>query len=73
VTDDAAIEAGIAELAHIIVRKPYPSVERLRNMQRIMALADPKSAEIDVATLLDDSFVKKADETGVIDRAYAAS
>jgi hypothetical protein len=53
------------------VRKHYPSPERLRNMQRMMRLADPKAAEVDVASLLDDRFVKKADQEELIDRAYA--
>ena len=53
------------------MRKPYPSRERLRNMQRMMKLADPKATEVDVASLLDDRFVKKAYQEGIIDRAYA--
>jgi hypothetical protein len=40
-------------------------------MQRVMKLADPKAAEVDVVSLLDDRFVKKADQEGFIDRAYA--
>ena len=52
VTSDAAADEGVAELAKIIVRKHYPSPERLRNMQRMMRLADPKAAEVDVASLL---------------------
>jgi len=71
VTSDAAANEGVAELAKIIVRKPYPWPERLRNMQRVMKLADPKAAEVDVASLIDDRFVKKADQEGLIDRAYA--
>jgi hypothetical protein len=55
VTSDAAAEDGLAQLKKIIVREPYPSVERLRNMQRVMTIADPKAAEVNVAALLDDS------------------
>jgi ABC-type nitrate/sulfonate/bicarbonate transport system substrate-binding protein len=71
ITSDAAADEGIAELAKILVRKPYPSRERLRNMQRVMKLADPKAAEVDVASLINDRFVAKADQNGIIDRAYA--
>jgi ABC-type nitrate/sulfonate/bicarbonate transport system substrate-binding protein len=73
VASDAAADEGVAELAKIIVREPYPSLERLRNMQRVMGLANPKAANGDVATLVDSRFVKKADQEGVIDRAYAAN
>jgi ABC-type nitrate/sulfonate/bicarbonate transport system substrate-binding protein len=72
VSSDAAAEDGLAELKKIVVRKPYPSVERLRNMQRVMTIADPKAAEVNVSALLDDSFVRKADDLGIIDRAYAS-
>lgn len=71
ISSDAAADEGVAELAKIIVRTPYPSPERLRNMQRVMKLADSKAAEVDVASLIDDRFVRKADQEGIIDRAYA--
>jgi len=53
------------------VRKPYPSVERLRNMQRVLTIADRKAAEVNISALIDDSFVRKADDLGIIDHAYA--
>jgi hypothetical protein len=39
-------------------------------MQWVMTIADPKAGEVNIAALLDDSFVKKADSSGIIDRAY---
>jgi ABC-type nitrate/sulfonate/bicarbonate transport system substrate-binding protein len=67
---DAAAEKGLSELSKILVRKPYPSIERLRNMQRVMAAVDPNAAALDVGTLIDDRFVKKLDQEGFIDRVY---
>jgi ABC-type nitrate/sulfonate/bicarbonate transport system substrate-binding protein len=67
---DAAAEEGLSELSKILVRKPYPSVERLRNMQRVMTAVDPKAASLDVAQLIDDHFVRKLDQQGFIDRIY---
>jgi ABC-type nitrate/sulfonate/bicarbonate transport system substrate-binding protein len=72
VTDDAAAEDGLLQLSKIIVPKPYPSADRLRNMQRIMSGADPKAMEVDVTDLIDSRFVTKLDESGFIDRAQAA-
>jgi ABC-type nitrate/sulfonate/bicarbonate transport system substrate-binding protein len=71
IVDDAAAEEGLVQLSKIIVRKPYPSLERLRNMQRIMQIADPRAIGVDVANLVDNRFVKKLDESGFIDAAYA--
>jgi ABC-type nitrate/sulfonate/bicarbonate transport system substrate-binding protein len=67
---DAAAEEGLSELSKILVHKPYPSVERLRNMQRVMAAVDPKAARLDVTALIDDRFIKKLDQEGFIDRVY---
>lgn len=53
------------------IRKPYPSVEGLRNMQRIMALHDPKVLGVIVEDVIEDRFVRKLDESGVIDRLYS--
>jgi ABC-type nitrate/sulfonate/bicarbonate transport system substrate-binding protein len=72
IVDDAAAATAPRQLSQVIVRKPYPSAERLRNMQRIMSIADPKATEVDVADLIDSRFVKKLDENGFIDAAYAA-
>jgi len=40
-------------------------------MQRVMTIADPKAAEVNVSALVDDTFVRKADDLGIIDRAHA--
>jgi ABC-type nitrate/sulfonate/bicarbonate transport system substrate-binding protein len=69
---DAAAENGLSELSKILVRKPYPSVERLRNMQRVMAAVDPRAAAFDVTASIDDRFVRKLDQAGFIDRVYEA-
>jgi ABC-type nitrate/sulfonate/bicarbonate transport system substrate-binding protein len=68
---DAAAEEGLSELSKILVRKPYASVERLLNMQRVMTAVDPKAAALDVAQLIDNRFVRKLDQEGFIDQIYA--
>ena len=71
VTDPAAAEEGYQEFLLAAIRKPYPSVERLRDMQKIMALHDPKVLNVKVENLIEDRFVRKLDEGGVIDRLYS--
>ncbi len=70
-TDLAAAERGYEDLRDLN-RKPYPSVERLRNMQRIMSLHDPKVLSLKVEDLIEDRFVRKLDESGTIDRLYSS-
>ena len=71
-TDLTAAEEGYQQFLLEVVRKPYPSRERLRSMQRIMALHDPKVLDVRVEDLLEDRFVRKLDESGVIDRLYSS-
>jgi hypothetical protein len=42
----------------------------MRNMQRVMALNDPKVLSGKNDDLADDRFVRKLDENGAIDRLY---
>lgn len=52
-------------------RKPYASVAAIQNMQRVMALNDPKMLNVKVEDLFEDRFVRKLDRSGVIDQLYS--
>lgn len=52
-------------------RKPYASVAAIQNMQRVMALNDPKMLNVKVEDLFEDRFVRKLDQSGVIDQLYS--
>lgn len=71
IVDDTAAESGLTELSNVISRKPYPPIERLRDMQRLMLTARPAVRDVSVADVVDDRFVRKLDESGFIDRTYA--
>jgi len=70
-TDPAAAESGYKNFASRVLRKPYASVEAMQNMQRVMALHDPKVLNLKLADLIEERFVRKLDESGVIDRLYS--
>jgi hypothetical protein len=59
-------------LHRAIDRKPYASPEALRNVQRLMALRNPKVGEVKIDQMIDNRIIRKLDESGFIDRAYAA-
>jgi ABC-type nitrate/sulfonate/bicarbonate transport system substrate-binding protein len=71
-TDQAAAEEGYHEQLLILNRKPYPSLEGLRNAQRLMALQNPKIANLKAEELIDSTFVHKLDQSGSINRFYRA-
>jgi ABC-type nitrate/sulfonate/bicarbonate transport system substrate-binding protein len=72
-TDLTAAENGYQDQLLTLNRKPYPSLEGLRNAQRLMALQNPKIATVKVQELIESRFVRRLDETGFIDRLYSAS
>ncbi len=72
ITDNVVAEIGLLELSKVVARKPYPSVERLCNMQRIMTASKPTVSGVSIKDLVHDRVVRKLDEDGFIDRTYAS-
>ena len=68
--DQAAAEDGYHDHMLTLNRKPYPSLEGLRNAQRLMSAQNPKVGSLKVEELVDSRFVHKLDESGFIDRLY---
>jgi NitT/TauT family transport system substrate-binding protein len=69
--DQAAAEEGYQDQMATLTRKPYPSLEGLRNAQRLMAQQNPKIGAIKVEDIAEPRFIKKLDESGFIDKLYA--
>ena len=53
-------------------KKPFPSMDGLRNIQRLMKLRNPKMAGIKLEDLIDDQILRRLDESGYIDKLFAA-
>ena len=71
-TDAAAAEEGYLDLIRGMERKPMPTAESLVHVQRLMKLQNPKIGDVKLDDLNDARIVKRLDESGFIDRAYAA-
>jgi len=71
ITNPAAAESAYKNFSSRVIRKPYASVEAMQNMQRVMALHDPKVLSLKLADLIEERFVRKLDQSGVIDRLYS--
>jgi len=70
--DQAAAEEGYQDQLATLSRKPYPSLDGMRNAQRLMALQNPKIGALKAEELTDARFIRKLDESGFIDRLYGA-
>ena len=70
--DDPKVgEEGYQDLMTSIERKPFPSLEGLRNIRRLMATQNPKAANVKVEDLIDARIIRKLDENGYMDKVAA--
>jgi len=65
-------EEGFVDMLIGMDKKPFPSMDGLRNIQRLMKLRNPKMANIKVEDLVDDQILRRLDESGYIDKLFAA-
>jgi ABC-type nitrate/sulfonate/bicarbonate transport system substrate-binding protein len=70
-SDASLAEEGYADIVKEFETKPYPSLDGLKNMQRLLAMQNPKLANINPAGLIESSFVRKLDESGFIAQMQA--
>jgi NitT/TauT family transport system substrate-binding protein len=70
-SDSAPAEEGQADLAKEFDPKPYPSLEGLKNMQRLMALQNPKLTDVNPASLIDSSLMRKLEDSGFLTQLQA--
>lgn len=54
-------------------KKPHPSLEGVRNVQRLMASSNPRVGELKLDDIVDRSIMRKLDDSGFIDRAFVAA
>jgi hypothetical protein len=70
VLDASALEEGYQEILTGLDRKPYPSLEGMKNIQRLAKLREPRLGSVNVESIVDDSLMRKLDSSGFIDRVY---
>jgi NitT/TauT family transport system substrate-binding protein len=65
--DAASAEVGYQDLIRGIEPKPYPSLEGLRNLQRLMRVHNPKVGNIRVEEMVDDRILRRIIAGGFLD------
>src|SRR5258706_1800639 len=70
ISDPSSAEEGYQDMLIGIERKPYPSVEALRNIQKLMAQMNPKVAAVKAEEIVEPPFIRRLDESGFIDELY---
>ena len=72
INDAELAERGYQDLLQVTDRKPSPSLEGLRNVQRLMAQRNPAVGNLKTENLIDGRIIRELDESGFIDQLYAA-
>ena len=54
-----------------MARKPYPAIEGMRSVQRLLKTQNPRIAEVNVDDLVNNRFIRKLDESGFFERVYS--
>ena len=65
-------QEGYKDMLLGLERRPFPSVEGLKNIQRLMKTRNPRMADLKVEELVDASFMRKLDENGFLDGLYTS-
>ena len=71
ITDSTVADDTLQDLLRRMNKKPYPSAEGVRNVQRFMLARNTKVGQVKVQDLIDDSILRELDKSGYIDRVYA--
>jgi len=71
ISDSTVAEEGYQDLLVSVERKPFPSLDAMRNIKRLMAVQNPKAANVKVEELIDARLIRKLDENGYIDKIAA--
>ena len=72
ISNPALAEQGYQDLLRATDRKPYPSMEGLSNVQRLMKLRNPAVAGLKPESLVDARLIQELDQSGFIDQLYTA-
>jgi len=71
ISDGATAEEGYQDLVTGLERKLSPSIDGLRNTQRLLKPRNPKLETIRVEDLIDDRIVRRLEESGFMARLQA--
>jgi ABC-type nitrate/sulfonate/bicarbonate transport system substrate-binding protein len=73
VADMSLAEEGYQELLTRggLEKRPFPSLEGVRNVQRLIAGSNPRVGEVKLEEIVDRSVMRKLDDSGFIDRMYS--
>jgi hypothetical protein len=68
IKDTITAEEGYHDAVRTMARKPYPAVEGIRNVQRLLKTQNPRIGDVNVEDLVDSRYIRKSDESTFLSR-----
>ena len=69
ISNPTSAKETLQDLEKLLAKKPYPDLQGLRNIQRVMKY-NPSIAKVNAEALIDDRIYRKLEESQFIDRLY---
>jgi len=69
--DANTAEEGYSDMLRGVDRKPFASLEGMRNLHRLLRPRNPKIGDVKVEDVVDNRIMRKLEETGFIDKMFA--
>jgi ABC-type nitrate/sulfonate/bicarbonate transport system substrate-binding protein len=69
--DFSVAEEGYADAIKEFDPRPFPSIEGLKNMQRLLAMQNPRLADVKAANLVDLTLMRKLEDSGFFSQLQA--
>jgi NitT/TauT family transport system substrate-binding protein len=64
-------EEGYNDMLRGVDRKPFASLEGMRNLHRLLKPRNPKISDVKVEDVVDNRIMRKLEDTGFIDKVFA--
>jgi hypothetical protein len=61
------------ESVRTLARKPYPAIDGMRNVQRLLKTQNPRIADVNLEDLVDNRYIRKLDESGFSNASTASN
>src|SRR5262249_36149227 len=68
--DSAGSEDAYQDLVRGVDRKPFASLEGMRNVQRLLKSRNPKVGEVKAEDVIVTRLLRKPHESGIMDKMY---
>jgi hypothetical protein len=68
VKDSLTAQEGYQDTVRTMTCKPYPAIERMRNVQRLLKTQNPRVGDVNLEDLFDNLYIRKLDESDFLER-----